>query len=110
LGDRPNFISDIEQANRDMWPGISVYPLTEEIRVQLENDAPRKGVYVQEVKPGSPPEKAGLESLDVITGINGVSVENVVDFFEVMNDTESRAYEMNVVRDGSELVIGVEYR
>ncbi|MBV9742118.1 MAG: PDZ domain-containing protein [Acidobacteriia bacterium] len=57
--------------------GIMFTPTdSERSRALLEANGLTEGVFVQQVQPGSPAEKAGIESGDVITGMNGKAIHD----------------------------------
>src|SRR5437867_358350 len=51
--------------------GVLLAPIPEELRVHLKVG---EGAMVQSVQPGSPAEKAGVKTYDVITAVNGEAV------------------------------------
>ena len=72
--------------------GISVQPLTPDIRrmAGLENNA--DGLYVQHVKEVSPAADAGLREGDVITSVNGHPVGSSEDFGKIVKNTPKGDY------------------
>lgn len=60
--------------------GITVGPLTAEIRKQLNIDKSVSGVVIQDVRQGSQGEKEGFAPSDIIIEINRSPVESVKDF------------------------------
>jgi serine protease Do len=72
--------------------GISVQPLTPDIRrmAGLENNA--DGLYVQHVKEVSPAADAGLREGDVITSVNGHPVGSSEDFGKIVKNTAKGDY------------------
>lgn len=56
------------------WLGVQIQPVTSEIAESLRLNNER-GALVSEAQPGSPAEKAGLESGDTILSVNGRTVE-----------------------------------
>lgn len=60
--------------------GIALSPLSPALARQFGVDPKTKGVLVGEVVPGSPADKAGLKSGDVITEFNGKPVATVQNF------------------------------
>jgi len=63
--------------------GITVRPLTQEMADRLS--VPRKGVIVQEVKPGSFGEDINLQRGDIILEINRQPVNNEEDFRKIQS-------------------------
>jgi Do/DeqQ family serine protease len=82
--------------------GITVVPAGSEPAQELgikEN----KGVVVYEVGPGSPADRAGLKSGDVITSFNGVAVTDSNTFRnQVASTAPGTGVTLTVLRDGRE--------
>lgn len=55
------------------WLGVSAQPVTQQLARSLGLDRPR-GVLVDEVWPGGPAQRAGVQRGDVILQVNGVDV------------------------------------
>lgn len=95
------------QQNRSFWPGIQVYPLTDQVR-EDENIGQRvRGVVVAEVEPSTPTAISGLQVGDVITAVNGESVRTVLDFYRMLNESTGREIEFDYLREGQELSVGI---
>lgn len=68
-----------------------------------------EGVLVREVNSGSPAEKAGLKSGDVITSLNGERIRSLGDLREKLAATrEQKTIKLGVLRNKSEQTITVE--
>ncbi len=68
-----------------------------------------EGVLVKEVAPGSPAEKAGMKSGDVIVKIDGERVRTVGDLRERMRTKhEAKTASVTVIRKGAETTLSVE--
>lgn len=63
--------------------GLDVGPLTDERRKQLNIPEDVAGVVVNEVKPGSPAESAGLQQGDIIQEVNREVVKSLADYQRV---------------------------
>ena len=96
----------IRQQNRQLWPGMSVYPVTDDIAEDLGMTA-RNGVVVSGVDQGSPADIGGMMTYDVIREINGEPVEGPLDFYAIVADEETRDWEITVIRDGEETQLTV---
>ncbi len=55
--------------------GILMQPVTPELQKNLGKNAPEKGALVSQVQAGSPADKAGVKPSDVITDVDGKSVD-----------------------------------
>jgi len=83
--------------------GIALDPLSPVMARQFGLDPKTKGVVVGQVLPGSPAEKAGLKSGDVITGFNGNPVASLPAFRLTVASSESgHEFKITYYRDGKE--------
>ncbi len=81
--------------------GISLNPLTPALNRQLGIDEGTKGVLVGDVVLGSPAEKAGLKTGDVITSFAGEKVQDRSSFrLKVATSEVSKSHEIGFIRDG----------
>jgi serine protease Do len=68
-----------------------------------------EGVLVREVHPGSAAEKAGVQSGDVITSVNGERVRSLGDLREKLAaKRDEKTVKLNVLRNKNEMSITVE--
>ena len=68
-----------------------------------------EGVLVREVNSGSPAEKAGVKSGDVITTLNGERIRSLGDLREKLAaKREDKTVKLGVLRNKSEMSITVE--
>lgn len=83
--------------------GIQLDPLSPVMARQFGLDPKTKGVIVGQILPGSPAEKTGLKSGDVITGFNGNPVLSLPSFRLTVASSES-GHEFKIIywRDGKE--------
>ena len=98
--------ASIRQQNRQLWPGMSVYPVTDDLaeRLGLTN---RAGVVVSGVDQGTPADIGGVIVYDVIRSINDTPVGGALDFYALIADEEVREWELTVTRDGEETQLTV---
>ncbi|MDR2589348.1 MAG: Do family serine endopeptidase [Spirochaetales bacterium] len=96
----------ITEQSKNLWPGLIVVPLTDEIKKELETSA-LGGVAVRSVEQRTPADLAGLKSGDVILEINGKKVSNLLEFYARLNDTSSGKIEFVYERGGVKMSIGV---
>lgn len=62
-----------------------------------------KGMRITGVSSGRPADQAGLQGGDIITGMDGQSVNNIYDYMEILNNLdEGQQITITVQRDGSE--------
>jgi serine protease Do len=83
--------------------GIQLEPLTPALGRQFGLEEGTKGVVVGQVLPGSPAEKAGLKSGDVIIGFGGEKIHSLPSFrLKVATSAVSKPTDLVFIRDGKE--------
>jgi putative serine protease PepD len=83
--------------------GRSTIPV---IGVQLDNRFTGRGAQVLEVDSGGPAQQAGLRSGDIITGVNGVPIENPTEaIVSIRSNAPGDAVTITIRRGGSEQVV-----
>lgn len=80
-----------------VWPGVTLFPLNEEMRSRLSIDDSDDGVVVFEVYPKTPLQIAGFKSGDLITEINGTAIADLNDFYRLLNNDKIR---FTYIREG----------
>jgi Do/DeqQ family serine protease len=91
---------------RELWPGIQIVPLSEELRARIEMPDSENGVVVTSTTRNSPGAIADLRPGDVITDINGTGIASAEDYFRAINEDASE-YAVSYIRDGVELQVSV---
>jgi regulator of sigma E protease len=66
-------------------------------------------IYIDSVNPGSPAQVAGLKQGDMITELNGVKVDFLMDMYEAKQNTQGQYSETTVVRDGKAISVKMPY-
>lgn len=103
-------VQDLEQTGKVMRPflGVEIYSLNEvphsewsdtlHVPEELEG-----GVYIWSVDPQSPAAEAGLDSLDVITALDGKEVMDVIDLRKILYQEKEVGDKVKVTfyRDGN---------
>jgi serine protease Do len=88
--------------------GIELQPLSPVLARSLGLDPKTKGVVVKNILPGSPGDKAGLQSGDVITGFDGNVAKNVPAFRNLVSTSEiGKEFALTYFREGREKVAKV---
>jgi len=70
--------------NRDLWPGVTVVPITDQIRQTMQFGSNAEGLIAAQITSGSPAGVIGLRQNDIITSINGQAVNNIADFYRIL--------------------------
>src|SRR4029453_14057502 len=86
--------------------GILTTPLTKQLADHMGVSG-GKGVLVTSVSENSPASKAGLRAGDVITEVNGASIEDSGDFIRELNQKDEGEVTLTIVRDKSQRTIKV---
>jgi serine protease Do len=87
------------------YMGVAYVPLTPAIAAQLGVTATH-GVVVQQVVPGSPAEKAGLQPKDIITEINGQSLTGESTLALIIhNQKPGDTVDLTVLRNGQTMQV-----
>ncbi|MDA3948427.1 MAG: Do family serine endopeptidase [Spirochaeta sp.] len=97
---------DTALADATLWPGMSVAPITEQIRGQLELSDNTDGVIVAGVAGESRARQSGIRRGDVIQAINGRRIETIHDFYTVLSRVDEEEVQFRVLRDGQQLILG----
>ncbi len=97
----------IATLNKRLWPGLTVYPLSPDIRTQAKVPQGVKGMILLTVEPQTPSAIAGLRPGDIVTDINSVPVTNGLDFYRELNDKSKKEIAFKLMRDGQEMKVGI---
>ncbi len=93
---------------KNLWPGLQVLTISDDIRKEVVIDKGVDGVVVARLPSDDTPAAiAGLRVGDVITAINGKSVRTMMDFFKAINDRTSRNVTFTINRKNVEVTIGL---
>ncbi len=88
------------------WLGVYIEDVSPELAKKF---GVKHGVLVTKVMKGSPAEKGGIESGDVIVEFNGKPVKNVSDLqLKVISTKPGEVVKIKVIRDGKEKVLKVK--
>ncbi|MFP4374363.1 MAG: Do family serine endopeptidase [Spirochaetaceae bacterium] len=86
----------------DLWPGVAAIGLTEDLRERAEIPGDVDGVVAAVVVSGSPADRAGLRRGDIVTAVNGVSVDSVAGFYAALNEDRATV-SVRVYREGTRI-------
>jgi len=89
------------------WLGLDTLPLTNKVIKELSLPRPY-GVVVKEVYPGSPADKAGIQSGDFIAAVNGHEIQDEASLdYHVAIANVGKESEITIVRNGAEKKVPV---
>jgi serine protease Do len=89
------------------WIGVQIQPVTTEIADSLGLKK-AEGALVAEPQPNSPAAKAGIESGDVITAVNGESVKDARELARTIGAfAPGTAVKLNVLHKGEEKTVNL---
>ncbi|MCG8480085.1 MAG: Do family serine endopeptidase [Spirochaetales bacterium] len=104
-GVRPSGGDEVSSA--DLWPGMSIVEVTDEIRSNLNLSNRDGDLIVGQVTDGSPASVAGLRSGDIITRVNNNSVSTLRDFYMELNGANGGEIVFRIRRSDTSLIIGL---
>lgn len=90
--------------------GLTIAPLTQNDRRQLDLPLATKGAVITSVKPDSPADEAGLRSGDLIIGVGSVETPNPNDVINAIQKAEhdhAKAIALRVMRGNQSLFVAV---
>jgi len=87
----------------NLWPGLTLLPLTDALRGQLALDSDARGLFVADVTPGSPADIVGLRNRDLITSVNGEEVDDLPSYFRVLRELAAGELRFGFTRGGASL-------
>jgi serine protease Do len=88
----------------NLWPGMNILPITEEVRSQTNIPSSVQGVIAIRVIDESPVATAGVRRGDVIVDINGTATPDARAFYRALNEAGNRV-EFGINRGGREIGI-----
>jgi len=89
--------------NRGLWPGVTISPLTDQIRQTLNLDRNASGLVVTQIASGSPADVVGLRAGDRIYQINGQPVNDYASFYRVLRERTASELWFGIYRGDSTL-------
>jgi serine protease Do len=97
---------ELAAQNKNLWPGLFVGVLTEELRKELKLPDKVRGPIITAVWENSPSAVAGLKQGDVVLKVNDTEVRTVFDFYQELN-AATKDVMLRLLREENELVIGL---
>jgi serine protease Do len=93
---------------KNLWPGMTVVKITDDIRKEGGISAGVDGVVVGYIFDADTPAAiAGFHAGDVITEINGKSVRTMMDYYKAINDRSRKEVTFRINRKNVEVTIGL---
>ncbi len=90
------------------WLGVSIAEIADEDLARLKLSEPR-GVLIRSVMPGEPAEKGGIKANDVITAIDGTTLNTPRDLQRIVSSSPvGKRVRVTVLRDGKPTEVEVE--
>ena len=90
----------------NLWPGLTVVEITKEIQERLNLPKNIGKVMIGSVIEGSSAFTAGMRNGDIIKEINKKKIDNIMDFYEVLNrSSEELIFKVN--KQGTDIIIGI---
>jgi Do/DeqQ family serine protease len=96
----------IAAQNKNLWPGLAVFPLTDELRSQLTDLQTRTGVIVYDVLEQTPADAAGFEQQDVVMSIGGTPIRSLREFYRALGGRTP--LEFTVERAGEQITLELQ--
>ena len=97
---------EVASDNSKLWPGFIPYPITEEVRKELNLDNKVQGVLATNILAKSPAAALRLQRNDIITAVNGVPVKNIQEFYKEMDLTNKKEIWFDVYNEGHTISTG----
>jgi serine protease Do len=88
----------------NLWPGMTVLPITQQLRNQTGIPGDIDGVIAISVIAESPAASAGLRRGDIIVDVNGTTTADVIPFYRALNSGDGTVA-VGVNRGGREIQI-----
>ena len=82
-----------------IWPGFTAIPLDKKLKKEFGIPETVGGVIIS-VEPGTRAFTAGLKDYDIITAVNGNEINNMLDFYRLINDNNNK-YQFSVNRNNT---------
>lgn len=98
---------DDEIRSGDLWPGMSVVEVTDQIRENLDLSSRGGDLIIGQVAGGSPAATAGLRSGDIIVRVNDEEVRTLRDFYMELNGVRGDEVMFRIRRNDTNLIIGL---
>jgi len=95
--------TDTNLSSSDLWPGMGLVKLTNDVRNRLGLSSSAGGLVVSQVEQGSPAAAAGFLAGDIIKTLNGRNAATLREFYATLNDRSRNPVRVGIVRAGGDL-------
>jgi Do/DeqQ family serine protease len=92
---------------RLLWPGLLPVKITDDIRTRLGLANTFGNIVLGGVEQGSPAQVAGMQTGDIVLSINNRPVNNLADFYKVLNDSGQNEAMFKLNRGNKEFSVGL---
>jgi len=97
--------SAIAESNQRLWPGLSVFPITDQVRKEAGLEKSLRGVIVNAVESRTPADIAGMRLGDIITAVDGTEITGVMEFYAHIADTKNGKVELTLRREDQTITL-----
>jgi len=97
----------IREQRKELWPGMSVVKITEDIQKQLNLPKRMGDLIIGNVSQNGPAGLAGFRPGDIIKEINGKPVRSMMEFYRTINESESKELMFRIYRQDTEVLVGL---
>ncbi|MDR1257532.1 MAG: trypsin-like peptidase domain-containing protein, partial [Spirochaetaceae bacterium] len=96
--------NEVAAENGKLWPGIFVLPLSDSVIRDMQlDDSVKNGLVVAQVVEKSPAAVIGLVRKDIITAVNGETVNDLAAFYRILREKADKELWFDISRNGTNL-------
>ncbi len=99
---------EIQVRSENLWPGIGVVPLTEDLRTEFAIPEEVDGVVVSEVEPNTRFQQLGVRFGDVLTEIEGKQIQSMLRFYKIIHTISPEPVSLRVFREERSILLAEE--
>jgi S1-C subfamily serine protease len=96
--------NEVAAENGKLWPGIFVLPVSDSVIKDMQLDGSVKnGLVVAQIVEKSPAAVIGLVRKDIITAVNGETVNDLNTFYRILREKAGKELWFDISRNGTKL-------